>query len=275
MDTHVNYATVGAFVILLFAVIIFSIIWLSAGLSFEHYSPYLVYMQESVTGLSPDALVEYNGVDVGAVEKIEINHKNPQLVELLLRIRGNTPITKGTVATLQSRGLTGLTYISLKDKGTDLRPLTILPGQAYPVIKTAPSLFTRLDTALNKLSGSLNIVTESIQSVLNKENQRSIREIFKNLQQVTGTLAANSEKLNIILRNTAKASQRLIPLTRSSIDTMQMLQTQMLPVTYHLLANLEDVTRTLTAVSAEIKQNPAILIRGRSLQESLGPSEVK
>jgi phospholipid/cholesterol/gamma-HCH transport system substrate-binding protein len=275
VDTHVNYTAVGAFVILLFAAIIFSIIWLSSGFSFEHYSPYIVYMQESVTGLSPDALVEYNGVDVGTVEKIEINHKNPQLVELLLRVKNNTPITQGTVATLNSRGLTGLTYISLKDKGSDLRPLTILPGQAYPVIKTAPSLFTRLDTALSKLSSSLNSITESIQSVLNEENQRSIKAILKNLQQVTGMLAANNQKLTTILKNTAKASREFMPLVQSSTTTMQMLQTQMLPTTYHLLANLEDASRVFTAVSAEIKQNPAILIRGKDEQGSLGPGEIK
>src|SRR5687768_2587669 len=111
METKVNYTIVGAFIILLIAAICLGIIWLASGLSLEKYTTYLVYMQESVSGLSVDSTVEYNGVDVGKVKSIELNHKNPQLVEVLLSIKSTTPITRGTSATLTSRGVTGVVYI--------------------------------------------------------------------------------------------------------------------------------------------------------------------
>jgi hypothetical protein len=38
------------------------------------------------------------------------------------------------------------------------------------------------------------------------------------------------------------------------------------------MVNLENITRNLVSVSAEIKQNPAVLIRGQQLQ-ALGPGE--
>ncbi|HEX4045681.1 MAG TPA: MlaD family protein, partial [Gammaproteobacteria bacterium] len=129
METNVNYTIVGAFVIFLVTAIVLGIIWLSSGFSFQHYSTYLVHMQESVTGLTIDSPVEYNGVQVGNVTSIEINHDNPRQVELLLNIKKDTPITRGTFATLTSRGITGITYIALKDRGTDLRPLLVAPGQ--------------------------------------------------------------------------------------------------------------------------------------------------
>ena len=128
METNVNYTLVGAFVIILLASIIFVIIWLSSGLSLAQYSTYMIYMQESVAGLNVDAPVEYNGVDVGLVKEIELNRKNPQLVELTLGIKSNTPITMGTEAMLATRGITGITYIALKDKSADLRPLVAVPG---------------------------------------------------------------------------------------------------------------------------------------------------
>lgn len=272
METNINYTLVGAFVITLVTAIVLAIIWLSSGFSFEKYSTYIVYMQESVSGLNIDAPVEYNGVSVGTVRQIDLNHKNPELVEVLLSIKSNTPITRGTEATLTTRGITGITYIALKDKSTDLRPLVALPGQPYPVIKSSPSLFMRLDAALSQLSNNFNKISESLQSVLDKENVASIHQTLQNIERVTGTLAANSKKMDVILENASKASQQFGPLIQSSTTTMRMLESQTLPAMYRLLSNLDDVTRTLSQVSTELKQNPSILIRGSS-KPVLGPGE--
>lgn len=272
METNVSYTIVGAFVITLLTAIILAIIWLSSGFSFDQYKTYLVYMQESVSGVSVDSPVEFNGVDVGTVKSISLNRKNPQLVELLLSIKNDTPLTKGTVATLNSRGFTGIAYVALKDKSTDLRPLVRERGQPYPVIPATPSLLMRLDTALTKVSKSIQSVSESIQTLLNKENQQSIKGILINIEQVTGNLAANNRKLNVILDNTAKASAQFAPLLKSSQYTMQMLERQTLPATYQLLNNLNDVARTLSQVAGELKQNPSVFIRGAA-PGAPGPGE--
>lgn len=274
MDTNINYTLVGAFVVTLVSFTVLAIIWLSSGFSVEHYSNYLVYMYESISGLNIDSPVEFNGVDVGTVSAIQLDHKNPQLVKLLLKIKSTTPITQGTVATLTSKGVTGVSFVSLKDKSTDLRPLVAVGNEPYPVIKTAPSLFMRLDTALSQLTTNLHEVTQSIQSVLDKENLQSIKGILINLQKVTENLAMNNERMTKILENTSKASAQFAPLLHSSIGTMNTIQSQTLPATYQLIENLNTMTRNLTQVSAQVKQNPSILIRGAPSPQ-LGPGEVK
>lgn len=275
METNVNYTIVGAFVIAMIAAIVLGIIWLSSGLSTSESNVYyLVYMQESVTGLTVDAPVEYNGVSVGAVKSIELNQKNPHLVELLLSIKKTTPITRGTVATLATRGITGITFIALKDVSRDLTPLVADPGQKYPVIKTAPSLFVRLDAFLNQLSTSFRQMSTSMQALLTKENLESVRATLENLKEVTGTLSANSKRLDAILLNTSKASQQFGPLMQSSASTMRILEMQTLPAAYRVLSNLDEVSRTLTDVSAQLKQNPSVIIRGAT-PPPLGPGESK
>src|SRR5436190_274322 len=107
METKVNYTMVGAFVIILTAIIILIIIWLSSGLSSKPYTIYKVYMHEAVNGLNQGAAVEFNGVNVGSVYKIRINKDNPQIVELLLKVRKDAPVTAGTRAKLDLRSLTG------------------------------------------------------------------------------------------------------------------------------------------------------------------------
>lgn len=272
METNVNYTIVGAFVITLLLAIVFSIIWLSSDFSITNQAKYYVYMKESVAGLSIDSPVEFNGVNVGAVKNIKISPNDPQLVKLVLNIKANTPITQGTTATISGRGFTGISYVALKDKSTNLNPLVKKPGQKYPVIPSAPSLYVRIDTALSILTENFHDVAQSLQKLLNPENQESINKILHNMQRITGELAANNRRMTDILRNTQKVTQQITPFIQSGNNALKTLQSQTLPATYELLNNLESMTRTLKEVAEELKDNPSVLIRGTDRQ-TLGPGE--
>lgn len=274
METKVNYTIVGAFVVILTSALVIAIIWLSSGLSLESYTTYLVYMQESVSGLSVDSQVEFNGVEVGKVKTITLNHKNPQMVEVLLDVKSSIPVSVGTVATLTTRGLTGLVYIALKDKGEDQRKLIAAPGKTYPVIKTAPSIFLRLDAALTRFSNNFQKIAESFQSLLDKENLASVKASLTNIKDVTSALAINSKKLDAILKNMEKGTQKFPPLMQSGAGAMRTLETKTLPAASNMFSNLNNVANTLADVSLEIKQNPSILIRGVDNQ-NLGPGETQ
>lgn len=272
METNVNYTIVGAFVITLVALIILGIIWLSSGLSFQQYLTYKLYMRESVSGLSIDAPVEYNGVNVGTVKSISLDKRNVQLVEVLLSIQKGTPITRGTKATLNAKVLSGIASISLEDKGTDMTPLTPENGEEYPVINTAPSLYSRLDTTLTKINENFRKISDSIQSLLDEQNLKSIKQTLINIQTITATLAGDSQKIDSILKNTAIASEQLGPLIKSSTTTMQLIETQTIPAANQAISNLNAFSSNLSQVSQDLKQNPAVLIRGKG-QPVLGPGE--
>lgn len=274
MDTKINYTIVGAFVLSLTAAIVLGIIWLSSGFSTVENKTYTIYMRESVSGLSIDSPVEFNGVNVGSVDAVAIDPKDPEVVEITISINTSTPVTQGTIATLKSKGITGITFIALSDHSEDLRPLIKQKDEPYPVIKAGPSLFVRIDTALNNLSINLSKVSESVQAVLSKENQRSISNILFNLDRVTTTLSVNSQKLNTLINNATNASQQLTPLLLSSTGAARILETQTLPTTYRLLSNLDNATRTLNQVMVDIRQNPSVLIRGAA-QPTLGPGETR
>jgi phospholipid/cholesterol/gamma-HCH transport system substrate-binding protein len=265
MDTNVNYTIIGIFVITLTAFVILAVIWLSAGFSIDKYVVYKVYMTESVSGLNIDSPVEYNGVNVGSVKSIELNETNPRLVELLLEIKKTTPITQATIATLNVKGLTGIGYLALQNKEGDNTPLVALQGQEYPVIKTGPSLLLRMDKAITALNESVHQVSESIHMLLDKENLRSIKDTLISIQKITGTWAANTEQMNTLFHNSANASRQFLPLMQSTSNGMQLLINQTLPAANDAVANF-------SAVSRELKQNPAVLIRGKT-PRTLGPGE--
>lgn len=258
MRTNVNYTAVGSFVIGLSAVIILMVIWLSSGISFEKYTIYQVYMKEAITGLSLDAEVEFNGVNVGTVSDIEIDHRNPHLVSLLLKVKSDTPVTLGTKAKLDVRALSGTAIILLEDNGSNLRPLRALRGQRYPVINTAPSLLFRIDTAITQISQSFHRLSDSLETLLDNQNLLMIKQSLINLRNITNTLSVHSNKMALILDNTAKSTNTL--------------STQTLPDTNQLLNNLNAAAQNLNSLTSEVKQNPSIILRGKE-PPPLGPGE--
>jgi phospholipid/cholesterol/gamma-HCH transport system substrate-binding protein len=265
METNVNYTIIGVFVIAIISFIVVAIIWLSAGLNTEQNSIYKVYMQESVSGLSPDSVVEYNGVNVGGVKSIELNRRNPQLVELLLKIKSSTPITRGTKAKLNAKGLTGITFIELIDKGTDTAPLVAAPGDTYPVITTAPSFFLQLDTALKQLSDNFRVLSNSVRGLLDQENVRSFKAILNNIKVISATAAANGPQVSAILRNTSAATQQLSP-------AIQSFSSHTLPQADQAFGNINSATKNIADFSEELKNNPSMLLRGKA-NRALGPGE--
>ena len=94
MDSKVNYAAVGVFVIGLGAVLVAAILWLAAGGELHKKTDlYQSLSAESVAGLNVNAPVKYRGVDVGKVKDIRLVPDNPQQVaELVYAIDRGTPI---------------------------------------------------------------------------------------------------------------------------------------------------------------------------------------
>ena len=73
MQTKVNPALVGAFVLGLTALLVAMVVWLAGARDPQDHLPYRVEVGESVAGLSERATVTYRGVEVGFVESIDLS----------------------------------------------------------------------------------------------------------------------------------------------------------------------------------------------------------
>lgn len=279
MESKVNYTVVGIFVIALISAFIVGIVWLSAGLSTKKYNIYRVYMNESVDGLNVGATVQFNGVQIGTIKDISLNPHNPQQVELLLNIEQGTPITQSTTATLMVQGLTGVSYIGLRTTNNNTALLQAKPGEDYPVIPTAPSLYLRLDTAVTKFSKNFDQLSNQLNAVFDEQNTQAIKQSLQNITQLSSTMETNSKELSItlqsaneVLENTVKASKKFPNLIQNSETTFQTLNNETLPMARQVLDNLQGTTSNLLDASRTIKQNPAVLIRGKT-PNTPGPGE--
>jgi phospholipid/cholesterol/gamma-HCH transport system substrate-binding protein len=216
MNGRVNYILLGVFVLLLSVAMIAVVLWLGSGGPRKDYDRYLVYMTESVSGLSKDAAVKYRGVEVGRVRKISLDPDNLERVQLVLEIQRGTAIKEDTHATLETQGLTGLANINLVGGSQQSPWLAVREGDEYPVIKSEPSLLGRLDKGFSKLIADLTESSRRFNAMFSDENQRAATNTIRDLEQLSSSLASRKEdlvalldKLSVIADDTQKASSQL------------------------------------------------------------------
>ena len=208
MDEKVNFAVVGAFVLVLSAVFIGGVLWLSSGESYRtFYDVYLTYMTESVSGLNLNAPVRYRGVEVGRVQKIMLAPGNVEQVQLTLSIERGTPVKTDTVAVLQTQGLTGLAFVELTGGSRDAPALQKQHGEEYPVIKAEPSRLTRLDSAVTSLLSNLNRAIENFNALMDEDNRRVVKNTLADIEHLSRTMAARSTAIESSLTNAARTME--------------------------------------------------------------------
>lgn len=222
MEPKVNYIIVGSFVALLGAAILVGILWLGKTDYRGTYDRYEAYMKESVAGLSVDSTVKYRGVDVGRVRAIALSQDNPEDVLLTLDILRGTPVKTDTIAVLETQGLTGLATINLTGGSREAALLQAQAGQAYPVIKTGPSLFSRFDEAasrilseegLAKLLADLDLAAKGLAHTLDEDNRAALKKTITDLSEVAQTIAAHKAQIEHSLNGAAKSADNLVKLT--------------------------------------------------------------
>lgn len=300
METKVNYTVVGFFVIVAASIFFVGALWLSVGVSPKQYNHYLVYVSESVSGLSVKAPVKYNGVEVGYVSEIRLRREDPQVVRLLLDIEAGTPISVDTEAELVSQTLTGIAYVELSGGDPTSLPLLKKKGQQYPVIKSVHSLMSRIDAAVNRVTSDFDEITHNVSLILSKDNVAALHTILQNLQDVSIHLEKNAEKFDAIMEdahvtliNTADASKNLpeilhkigkaasefsnvgasAQVTFNNTSTAaKTFNDELLPQMTEILTEVQGMTSNLKSLSAQLDSNPSVLIRGRNPRPP-GPGE--
>jgi phospholipid/cholesterol/gamma-HCH transport system substrate-binding protein len=299
METKVNYPLVGAFVLILGAVLVDSILWLASGGSFQkHFDLYLAIVNESVAGLSLNAPIKYNGVDVGKVQQIALDSKTPERVNLIFAIERGTPIKEDTVAVLKTQGLTGIAYVELSDGTADSLPLRIKAGDRYPAILTKPSLSARLENVLTSVLAKLDSTSNNINALLSDENRAAFTSTLADIATVARTIAARKDDIDAGMRNAARtlenssrASVQFGPVidrigrSAAAVEKMgnevaktstsagktvnsigadvKRFTAETLPELERLLGELSVLSASLRRLSEQTERNPASLLFGR------------
>ena len=131
--------------------------------------------------------MRYRGVPVGTVGNIEIDPQNIERIRVTLKMKPRTPIKTDSVASLETQGITGGSYVELTG-GTQASPALTSVDDRIPVIKSENSSLQSLVADAPKLLGKLNQLADSANSILSPDNIKSISDTFTHLNNLSASL---------------------------------------------------------------------------------------
>ena len=209
METRASYVLVGAFVVMCIAGLFVALVWVAGSQYREEYTYYRTYFNGAVTGLGKGNVVRYNGIDVGHIADLAFDQTDPGRVIVTLQIDPTLRLHVDSVASIESQGVAGATYVEI-DGGTANSPLLqVEPGQDYAVIPSKPSTLQQLAQAGPELVANLKVAGERFGDLLNDDNRKAVAELLTHLRSTSALLDDHAEDLDALLANMKNATETL------------------------------------------------------------------
>jgi len=272
-------AAIGAFVLGAIALVVGGLVVFGGGLLFRDTSTYVMYFDDSVTGLSPGADVTFRGVKVGEVTRIiatideQLDIDIPVFVEIgggVLEQRSGDPaeasqrgrvmpilIKRGLRAQLGLQSLvTGQLHVAL-DFHPD-RPAEFRGDGRVPEIPTIASPLSEIRERFQELPLK-DIAAEALGVLRSIERFVGSEELTSSLRNLDGTLLA--------MRRVAETLEaQLPPLSESANDAFSALSEDS-PTRYALddaLVEVAAAARAVRALADYLERHPESLLSGKS-----------
>jgi phospholipid/cholesterol/gamma-HCH transport system substrate-binding protein len=249
MVTKAQKFRLGIF-ISVFSVLLIGLITMVVGnkLTQRQDTYHIRYKDTSVSGLKIGGAVNYHGISIGRVERIDIDREDIQQVIVTISVNEGTPIKQDVLATLAPVGITGLMQIELIGGTNEAAMLS--PGETITAGKST----------LANLSGKAEIIADKVELVLNNlieitnaENQHKLGNILANVDTL---LAQNKEPINNTLTNLDSLTFYLAGVARYTEDITNRINTILASGTIDsILANSSKVSGDLAAVDLTALMN--------------------
>lgn len=293
-----NHALIsGLFLVLLLAATTSFIYWL--GHLDRERNIYVVSTQASVSGLNPESTVFFRGIAVGKVLSIQFDADNTDIILIKIEVDKNIVFTKGVYATLQYKGVTGLTQLELRDSGK-IHDRLMAGLDIANRIPLEPSVTDRLLNSGDELLKKADHLMIRLSSLLNEENEKNIVGILANLKTLSEKLAhleksvdealigipgltndarktlKNIDTLAIELKSLSKEAKNLSHKIGDVANTGNQAGEQFVQITLpkmnKLLSELQTATEEVKHIALTLENNPKSVLSIVE-QEEPGPGE--
>jgi phospholipid/cholesterol/gamma-HCH transport system substrate-binding protein len=209
MERNANYALVGLFVIIFVSAVVGFIFWFGKyGSKETEFDRYKCYFTESVSGLNKESPVKFKGVKIGTVSSLNIDANNAERIEVMLKVAKGSPIKADSLITLGSQGLTGLSYLEIKDGSKDGRLLKEADQQEVPEIKSQLSLVTKLTQKAEGVGEDMSKLLAKIDKIMSEKNLKNVESSLDNLQKISSELKNSRQEIRKLITNGAELEKK-------------------------------------------------------------------
>lgn len=232
MENKAHALAAGLFLLLLGLALAASVAWFQGDRTERIH--YTVVSRSGVPGLNLKAPVKLRGVEVGWVESIGFDPRDPRQILVDIAVDAAAPVSATTHAQLGLQGVTGLSFISLEETDAQAAFKRAAPGARLAL---KPTLLDRLAE-----SGPL----------------------------LLAGFAETAERLNKLLSddNRAQLNTSLVRLEQAAADTSR-LMAALQPGARELPGFLKDADATARDASATLREIQALASEGRALTQQL------
>jgi paraquat-inducible protein B len=290
VKTRFSPAVVGMFV--LGAVLLLLLAFISFGGSnfFSKPTRFVVYFDESVSGLDPGAAVKVTGVRIGRVAAINVRYDTStraaqvqticeidrnvlidgdgNTIELTNPVELQNLIDRGLRAKLNLQGITGLLFVELSfEDPREYPPPTKLPAEVYPVVPAIRSPISEVQNSLVEIvadikAANISGLSKDLRTLIGTTNQKIGELDVKELSARIAAAAGAVEKF----ANSPDARQALVNLNAAIVDLRALLAKvdgQVGPVS-------EEFKRTLAEAQDALKSIDSAATTTRRFVQSQG-----
>ena len=248
MENKAHAMAAGAFVLVVSALLAVLAVWLMRDNTKRDM--YEMSTSEIISGLQPQAAVNFRGVPVGKVEFIGFDHKIRGNVLVRVSIDREAPVTQSVFATVASQGVTGLGFIQLDDTGTSTVRLS--PNDADP--PRIPLQTGGLDKLLKQSEAIFKQVEQAslqVNKLLSDDNQKKLVLAVGNMGDAASSVGKLSTNMGNLLDAQLGPDKVNIPKLVKTMDSA--------------LASLQSTSVQVNATVAEIG------VTAKRLNEKGGP----
>ena len=184
MENKSHALAAGAFVLALVALMLGLVFWLTKDANKGRV--YEISTTETVSGLQNQAPVRFKGVLIGKVTRMGFDPESVGRILIRIEVDPHAPVTQTTYATLNSQGITGLSFIQLDDETAKSAPLETSRGEPAR-LPLRQGLLDNLGDRGTVILGKVDQGLNNMNKLLGDDNQARIAIALEKL-----ALAANS-----------------------------------------------------------------------------------
>ncbi|MDG4648520.1 MlaD family protein [Roseibacterium sp. SDUM158017] len=208
METRANYILIGVFALAGFLGILGFFLWF-ARVELDRQFAYYDIRFSSVSGLSNASDVRFSGLPVGQVVDVRLSPDRDGTITVRVEVDAETPVRTDSVATIESLGVTGVSYVGIGPGSPDAPLLQSASDRPIPEIEAGRStLQTLTEDAPALVEETLRVVRE-IGGIFTGENSARIERIIVNAEEASETFASTLEAFSGVADTVDEFAQQI------------------------------------------------------------------
>ncbi len=207
METRANYLLIGAFTLAGLVGILAFFLWF-AQVKLDQQFAYYDVSFVSVAGLSNASDVRFSGLPVGQVVDVRLSPERDGTITVRLEVDANTPVRTDSIATIESQGVTGVSYVGIT-AGTPDAALVDPQSGEVPTIEAGRSVLQTLSEDAPRIVEESLRVVQGLGDILNDDNRNRISAILRNVEAASADFSTTLESFSNVTESVSGFAEQI------------------------------------------------------------------